>query len=68
MEIRKLNMLRGLAALIVLVSHYSNATNLLNAMPGRGAGQLGVMIFFILSGFLMSYLYLKKGFTKDEVK
>jgi peptidoglycan/LPS O-acetylase OafA/YrhL len=67
MEIRKLNMLRGIAALIVAVCHYSNHTNFLNGMLGRGSGQIGVMIFFILSGFLMSYLYMKKKFGKNEV-
>lgn len=59
MEIRKLNTLRGIAAMIVVVSHCSN-TGLLPKALGAGAGQLGVMLFFILSGFLMSYLYLDK--------
>ncbi|MEH6559636.1 MAG: acyltransferase [Oceanicoccus sp.] len=67
MEIRKLNMLRGLAALIVLFSHFSNSTQWLNAYLGEGAGQLGVMFFFILSGFLMSYLYFERGFTRLHV-
>jgi len=57
MEIRKLNTLRGLAALIVLVSHYGNGSGSWGAF-GHGAGQLGVMLFFILSAFLMSYIYL----------
>ncbi len=56
-EIRSLNMLRGLAALIVVVSHYSNETNLLGAVLGYGGGQMGVMLFFLLSGFLMAHLY-----------
>jgi peptidoglycan/LPS O-acetylase OafA/YrhL len=67
MEIRKLNTLRGLAALIVVVSHYSNMSNLLNGALGKGAGQFGVMIFFILSGFLMSYLYMGKPFARYTV-
>jgi peptidoglycan/LPS O-acetylase OafA/YrhL len=58
MEIRKLNMLRGIAALIVVTSHYSNHSNLLGGVLGSGGGQFGVMLFFMLSGFLMSYLYL----------
>lgn len=57
MEIRKLNALRGIAALIVVISHYSNASGLWNKILGDGAGQFGVMLFFLLSGFLMSYLY-----------
>lgn len=64
MEIRKLNTLRGLAALIVVVSHYSNMSDLLNGALGKGAGQFGVMLFFMLSGFLMSYLYMEQSFNR----
>jgi peptidoglycan/LPS O-acetylase OafA/YrhL len=59
-------MLRGLAALVVVVSHYSNLTNILSAALGGGAGEIGVMIFFVLSGFLMSYLYMEKEFTRTH--
>jgi peptidoglycan/LPS O-acetylase OafA/YrhL len=68
MEIRKLNTLRGLAALIVVVSHYSNETGILRGWLGNGAGQIGVMLFFILSGFLMSYLYMDGEFDKENVR
>lgn len=67
-EIRSLNTLRGLAALIVLVSHYSNATLWLDAMLGTYGGQIGVMLFFILSGFLMAYLYGGKALTGKALK
>ena len=67
MEIRKLNTLRGVAALIIVISHYSNHSNLWHKTLGFGAGQLGVMLFFLLSGFLMSYLYLGKAFNSREV-
>lgn len=67
MEIRKLNTLRGVAALIVVVSHYSNSTYLMEGYLGYGAGQLGVMIFFMLSGFLMSHLYLTSPFNRQQV-
>ena len=33
-----------------------------------GAGQLGVMLFFILSGFLMSHLYMQKEYNKSNVR
>lgn len=66
MEIRRLNSLRGLAALIVVVSHYSNATELFGRALGAGAGQLGVALFFLLSGFLMSHLYLGRAFSRAE--
>lgn len=68
MEIRKLNTLRGLAALIVLISHYSNESGLWGAYLGSGAGQFGVMIFFLLSSFLMAYLYLEVPPTTIAIK
>lgn len=49
----ELDGLRGLAAYIVLVSHASNMTGLWGTLLGNGAGQFGVMLFFVLSGFLM---------------
>lgn len=67
MEIRKLNTLRGIAALIVFMTHFSDSTNWLGGVLGGGAGAYGVMLFFLLSGFLMSYLYLDKAFTKTAV-
>lgn len=66
-EIRKLNSLRGLAALIVLISHYSNESGLWGTALGNGAGQFGVMIFFLLSAFLISYLYLDTPPTPRSV-
>ncbi|MEW5938941.1 MAG: acyltransferase [Chloroflexota bacterium] len=67
MQIRKLNSLRGIAALIVVVSHYSNLTNVFSGLLGGGAGEIGVMLFFVLSGFLMAYLYLDREFEKSAV-
>lgn len=55
-EIRRLNALRGIAVLIVVVSHFANETGFHKAL-GNGGGQFGVMLFFLLSGFLMTYLY-----------
>lgn len=59
-EIRKLNALRGLAAVIVLITHFCDVTGWLSDSLGGRAGQYGVMLFFMLSGFLMSYLYFDK--------
>ncbi|PKG80621.1 acyltransferase [Colwellia sp. 75C3] len=68
MEVRKLNALRGLAAFIVFITHFSDITNWLDGMLGGGSGAYGVMLFFLLSGFLMSYLYLSQEFNKINVK
>jgi peptidoglycan/LPS O-acetylase OafA/YrhL len=68
MQIRKLNTLRGLAALIVLVSHYSNESGLWSGALGHGGGQFGVMIFFLLSAFLMAYRYLETPPTACAVR
>lgn len=67
MEIRKLNTLRGLAALIVFTTHFSDITNWLDGSLGGGSGAYGVMLFFMLSGFLMSYLYLGKDFNQGNM-
>lgn len=52
--------LRGIAALIVFVSHYSNETGMLGGLLGWGGGQTGVMLFFLLSGFLVSNLHIQQ--------
>jgi peptidoglycan/LPS O-acetylase OafA/YrhL len=56
--------LRALAMQIVVVSHVSNAIDLWDRLLGDGAGQIGVMLFFVLSGFLMGQLYLDKPFNR----
>ncbi len=43
--------LRGLAALTVLVSHFSNKTDLLDLLFGYGAGRVGVTLFSACPGF-----------------
>lgn len=58
--------LRGFAALIVFVSHAA-IVGFLPAVLGRGFGQIGVMLFFVLSGFLMAHLYVGREFTKESV-
>ena len=55
-DIPVLNGLRGLAVMIVFASHASNIFYQ-GEIVGWGGGQLGVMLFFMLSGFLMAHLY-----------
>ena len=64
-HIAALDGLRGLAAIVVIVSHFTNGSGLFGGAFGHGAGQIGVMLFFCLSGFLMSHLYLDRPFNLD---
>jgi len=65
-DIRQLTGLRGFAAFLVFISHAANAGHLPSFL-GLGLGQMGVMIFFILSGFLMGHLYLPKRPSKTNL-
>lgn len=67
-EIRRLNCIRGIAVMIVILSHFSNESGIWGGVLGQGAGQLGVMIFFLLSAFLMSHLYFDLSPTKENLK
>ncbi|MFT4824737.1 MAG: peptidoglycan/LPS O-acetylase OafA/YrhL [Halioglobus sp.] len=65
--INSLTGLRGLAAFIVFISHCANQ-GMLPAVFSHGFGQIGVMLFFILSGFLMGHLYLNKDSNVSNIK
>lgn len=67
MRISSLDGLRGLAAYIVICGHFSLNSGFARSVFGPGAGQIGVMIFFALSGFLMGTLYLGKAFNAQNV-
>lgn len=64
-RIETLDGLRGVAALVVLISHCGNA-GFLPDWTGGGLGQMGVALFYVLSGFLMSHLYIRKPFDRVE--
>lgn len=66
-HVPELDGLRGLAALIVIVSHFSIVTEMFGGLLGFGGGQLGVMLFFSLSGFLMGWLYLTTEPNRQSV-
>jgi peptidoglycan/LPS O-acetylase OafA/YrhL len=51
---------RGVAALTVLISHAANA-GWIPSFLGHGNGKMAVGLFFILSGFLMTWLYAAKS-------
>ncbi|TYC87321.1 acyltransferase [Novosphingobium sp. BW1] len=57
---------RGVAAMAVVVSHCANAGFFLR-IPGEGTGQMGVLLFVLLSGFLMAFLYGQRSFTNRQV-
>ncbi|WP_223786930.1 acyltransferase family protein [Marinicella meishanensis] len=67
-ELKVLNTIRGLAALMVLVSHYSNSSKIFDRLLGQGGGQVGVMVFFVLSGFLIAYIYFHREINSLESK
>lgn len=63
----ELDGLRGLAAYIVVVSHASNMSGLWGNLLGEGAGQIGVMLFFVLSGYLIGSIYLPRRLTGQNI-
>jgi len=64
-KIVSLTSLRGIAALFVVISHLASQS-LYTSQQLLGIGELGVSIFFSLSGFLMEYLYLLKPFDNNS--
>lgn len=64
-RIDSLTGIRGLAALLVVYSHLSedHFFSISPLLPG----EVGVMVFFTLSGFLMSFLYGEKDFNYGSV-
>ncbi|MFC4275101.1 acyltransferase family protein [Achromobacter aloeverae] len=61
-----LNGLRALAVIIVFMTHASNSY-FGGLFGGAGAGQTGVMLFFVLSGLLMGHLYLNVPATRTAL-
>jgi peptidoglycan/LPS O-acetylase OafA/YrhL len=53
-NIAALDGLRAFACLLVVFGHFAKEEIIFDI---KGSGQLGVMLFFVLSGFLMAYLY-----------
>lgn len=66
-RLNQLDGLRGIAAVIVVISHCANA-GLLPSFLGRGFGQMGVTLFYALSAFLLGRLYLQSEFNAHSLK
>lgn len=58
--------LRGFAALLVLFSHAEKV--LFPSYLGHSAGHMGVMLFFTLSAFLITHLYLNSPANKVSIR
>ncbi len=61
-----LDALRGIAALVVLISHCANA-GLLPSNLGLAFGRMGVGLFYVLSAFLLTVLYIEKPPNKSSL-
>jgi peptidoglycan/LPS O-acetylase OafA/YrhL len=59
--------LRGLAALMVFFAHAA-LDGFLPQFLVNAYGKPGLIIFFILSGFLIAQVYIEKPFTKSNIK
>ncbi|MER8622904.1 acyltransferase [Mesorhizobium sp. C416B] len=66
-RLENLDGLRGFAALLVVAGHVCNVLGFLPGVFGDGGAQVGVQLFFCLSGFLMGMLYLNLPFSGAEV-
>lgn len=74
-EIRPLTGIRGVAAIAVLFHHFGEKMEaifppLAVVAPIRGHGNLGVDLFFILSGFIMTYVYSQhlRNFSVEDYR
>lgn len=66
-EIPALTGLRGLAVALTVLAHLANE-DLAPSAFGHGFGQFGVMLFFVLSAYLMTRLYLGTPFATDTAR
>src|SRR6478609_11174341 len=61
----ELDGIRALACLLVFFAHAGDFARHLGV--GQVGGSYGVMLFFVLSGFLMGTLYLDRPWSRDTV-
>lgn len=60
---RPLDGVRGMACMLVILSHIGRILGTMSAPAGAHLGGAGVVLFFVLSGFLMGVLYVHKPFS-----
>lgn len=65
-QIKPLGGLRGVAAMSVVAAHLA-LHGYIPPVPFFGGGAIGVLLFFALSGFLMTHLYLPMDATPSTV-
>lgn len=63
---RPLDGIRGMACMLVIASHISQILHIFEKEFNNYLGSLGVVVFFVLSGFLMSALYTNQKFTWER--
>ncbi|WP_068399588.1 acyltransferase family protein [Pedobacter cryoconitis] len=64
MRIKQIDILRGIAALLVTIFHLTGSAGLSKATASYGSyGWLGVQIFFVISGFVLPYSMYKTGYN-----
>jgi peptidoglycan/LPS O-acetylase OafA/YrhL len=68
MHIHTLDLLRGIAALMVVIVHFAGTGFLGESWIAKvsGYGQHGVMIFFVISGFIIPYALSKKNYLRKD--
>ena len=63
MRIKHIDILRGLAALMVTIFHLTGSTGISKTASVFGRyGSLGVQVFFVISGFVLPYSLYKSGY------
>ncbi|MDR6372569.1 peptidoglycan/LPS O-acetylase OafA/YrhL [Chryseobacterium bernardetii] len=69
MKLNNIQILRGIAALLVCCFHFRETINLPGLNLGNilfNKGSIGVPVFFIISGFIMAFTTQKINFSKDS--
>lgn len=69
MKLNNLQILRGISALLVCCFHFADYINFQDLRLGEilfSKGSIGVNIFFVISGFIITFTTYKKKFTANQ--